>query len=141
MILCDAGVLLCLVDRTQPQHKAYRSVVMQLASPFLTTWSCLTEAMYLSLHRGGWTMQKQLGRLLLDKLLIVHEIQEKDYSRLLELMEQYRDRPMDLADATLVLAAERTGDRQILTLDSDFLFYRIGDRENFDIVQVPRAKR
>ena len=51
-------------------------------------------------------------------------------------MEQYRDRPMDLADATLVSAAEKTGYRQILTLDSDFLFYRIGDQDSFDIIQV-----
>lgn len=51
-------------------------------------------------------------------------------------MEKYRDRPMDLADATLVLTAERTGYRQILTLDSDFLFYRIDDRDVFTIIQV-----
>ncbi|MDB9316982.1 type II toxin-antitoxin system VapC family toxin [Nodularia spumigena] len=136
MILCDAGVLLCLVDRTQPQHKTYKNAVMRLAKPLVTTWSCLTEAMYLALHRGGWQMQKQLGQLLLDKLLVVYDIQESDYSRLLALMEQYRDRPMDLADATLVLVAEKTGYRQILTLDSDFLFYRIGDQESFDIIQV-----
>ena len=43
---------------------------------------------------------------------------------------------MDLADATLVLVAEKTGYRQILTLDSDFLFYRIGDRNTFDVIQV-----
>ncbi len=42
MILCDAGVLLCLVDRTQPQHTAYRNVVKRLAKPLVTTWSCLT---------------------------------------------------------------------------------------------------
>lgn len=136
MILCDAGVLLCLVDRTQPQHKAYRSAVLRLAKPLITTWSCLTEAMYLALHRGGWQMQKQLGQLLLDKLLAVYEIEEGDYSRLLVLMEQYRDRPMDLADATLVLAAEKTGYRQILTLDTDFLFYRIDDRGTFEIIPV-----
>ena len=92
--------------------------------------------MYLALHRGGWAMQKQLGQLLLDQLLVIHEIQQDDYARLLTLMDKYRDRPMDLADATLVLAAEKTGYRQILTLDSDFLFYRIGDRESFDIIQV-----
>jgi uncharacterized protein len=127
MILCDAGVLLCLVDRTQPQHNAYRRAVTRLATPLVTTWPCLTEAMYLALHRGSWAMQKQLGTLLLDKLLTIYEIQESDYIRLFGLMEQYRDRPMDLADATLVLAAEKTGYRQILTLDSDFLFYRIRD--------------
>ena len=136
MILCDAGVLLCLVDRTQPQHKAYRNTVMRLAKPLVTTWSCLTEAMYLALHRGGWQMQKQLGQLLLDKLLVVYDIQESDYSRLLALMEQYRDRPIDMADATQVLVAEKTGYRQILTIDSDFLFYRITNKESFDIIQV-----
>lgn len=81
-------------------------------------------------------MQKQLGQLLIDKLLTIYGIDEADYPRLLELIEQYRDRPMDLADATLVLAAERTRYRQILTLDSDFLFYRIGDRDSFEIIQV-----
>jgi predicted nucleic acid-binding protein len=136
MILCDAGVLLCLVDRTQPQHNAYRRAVTRLATPLVTTWPCLTEAMYLALHRGSWVMQKQLGKLLLDKLLTIYEIQESDYIRLFGLMEQYRDRPMDLADATLVLAAEKTGYRQILTLDSDFLFYRIHDRDTFDLIQV-----
>ena len=136
MILCDAGVLLCLVDRTQPQHNAYRITVTGLAKPMLTTWSCLTEAIYLALHCGGWSMQKQLGQLLLDKLLVICEIQENDYVHLLDVMEKYRDRPMDLADATLVLVAEKTGYRQILTLDSDFLFYRIGDRDTFDIIQV-----
>lgn len=72
----------------------------------------------------------------MDKLLLVYEIQETDYSRLLELMEQYRDRPMDLADATLIRVAERTGNRQILTLDSDFLFYRIESQETFDVIRV-----
>ena len=81
-------------------------------------------------------MQKHLGQLLLDKILTIYDVQEGDYSRLFELMEQYRDRPMDLADATLVLTAEKTGYRQILTLDSDFLFYRIGNRDTFNIIQV-----
>ena len=136
MILCDAGVLLCLVDRTQAQYNAYRTTIIGLAKPLVTTWSCLTEAMYLALHRGGWVMQKQLGQLLLDKLLVICEIQEDDYARLLELMKKYRDRPMDLADATLVLVAEKTGYRQILTLDSDFLFYRIHDQDTFEITQA-----
>ena len=136
MILCDAGVLLCLVDSSQLKHLAYRRTIQRLRKPLVTTWSCLTEAMYLALHRGGWMMQKQLSQLLLDKLLTIYEIQESDYMSLFALMEQYSDRPMDLADATLVLVAEKTGYRQILTLDSDFLFYRIGNQDTFDIIQV-----
>ena len=41
---------------------------------------------------------------------------------------------MDLADATLVLTAENTGYRKILTIDSDFLFYRISGQDSFEII-------
>lgn len=34
MILCDAGVLLCLVDRTQSQHNAYEIAVMRCCPSF-----------------------------------------------------------------------------------------------------------
>ncbi|MCY7277650.1 MAG: PIN domain-containing protein [Phormidesmis sp. CAN_BIN44] len=136
MILCDAGVLFCLVDRTQPRHQDYRQAVVRLSTPLMTTWACLTEAMYLALRRGGWIMQKQITQYLLDDLLTIYEIQSDGYERLFHLMEQYQDRPMDLADATLVLTAEKTGEKRILTLDSDFLFYRIVDRETFNIIQV-----
>jgi len=136
MILCDAGVLLCLVDRTQPLHQPYRKAVISLQKPLITTWSCLTEAMYLSYRQGGWSMQKQLWQILTNDLLMVYEIDPRDYERLSTLMEQYQDRPMDLADATLVLTAEKTGFHQILTLDQDFYFYRINGKSSFEIIQV-----
>jgi uncharacterized protein len=136
VILCDTGVLLCLVDKSQSQHSVYIKAIAGLEKPLVTTWACLAEAMYLALKQGGWKMQKQISRFLLGNLLIIHEIQSVNYGRLFELMEQYQDRPMDLADATLVVAAEKMGINQILTLDSDFLFYRIDNRESFNIIQV-----
>jgi uncharacterized protein len=50
------------------------------------------------------------------------------------LMEQYADRPMDLADATLVAFAEERRLRQIFTLDDDFHIYRIRGRQRFDVL-------
>ena len=80
-------------------------------------------------------MQKQLAKFLLTNLLVIYEIQSEDYPRLFQLMEKYQDRPMDLADATLVLMAEKIEENRILTLDSDFLFYRIKDNNNFHVIQ------
>lgn len=134
MILCDTGVLLSLVDQSQPQHSDYIALVSQLEKPLVTTWVCLGEAMYLALHRGGWPMQKQLAKMLFLNLLIIAEIDHENYPRLFALMEKYQDRPMDLADATLVLIAEKYRENRILTLDSDFLFYRILDNNNFQIL-------
>ena len=135
MTLCDTGPLFALVDKKQPQHKPCIKAINKLPKPLITTWACFCEAMYLAYRQGGWLMQKQLGKLLLEGLLIIYEIRREDYNRLFQLMEKYQDCPMDLADATLVLAAERLGIKQILTLDSDFYVYLIGDSEPFDVLQ------
>ncbi len=49
-------------------------------------------------------------------------------------MNQYADRPMDLADATLVALAEERGDRRIFTLDADFHVYRFRGRQLFQTI-------
>ena len=46
--------------------------------------------------------------------------------RAFELMEQYADRPMDLADASLIVAAESLRTDKVFTIDrQDFQTYRI----------------
>jgi uncharacterized protein len=119
VILCDTGVLLCLVDRSQPQHSACINTIGRVEKPLVTTWACLAEAMHLARRQGGWQMQKQIASFLRRSLLIIYDVQSIDYDRLFTLMEQYQDRPMDLADATLVLTADKLGENRILTLDSD----------------------
>ncbi len=96
----------------------------------------MTEAMYFADRCGGYRLQRKLGTMLRQGVLRIYAIQVEDHDRLFELIEKYRDRPMDFADATLVLAAERTGERRILTTDADFLFYRIGDGASFEILAV-----
>ena len=49
-------------------------------------------------------------------------------------MEQYADRPMDLADATLVALAEELGDRRMFTLDADFQISQLRGRQHFDLI-------
>ncbi len=50
------------------------------------------------------------------------------------LMEQYRDIPMDLADASLVATAESLNQKQIFTLDRDFHIYCLPRNQPFDVV-------
>jgi predicted nucleic acid-binding protein len=51
---------------------------------------------------------------------------EVGLQRAFELMEQYADHPMDLADASLIVAAEVLPTRKIFTIDrQDFATYRI----------------
>jgi predicted nucleic acid-binding protein len=49
--------------------------------------------------------------------------------RVVELTGKYADIPMDFADATLVITAEKTGIREIISLDRDFDIYRLPGKE------------
>jgi predicted nucleic acid-binding protein len=63
------------------------------------------------------------------KGIIIGDINQNDMLRLIELTGKYADVPMDFADATLVITAEKTGIRQIISLDRDFYIYRLPGKE------------
>jgi uncharacterized protein len=51
-----------------------------------------------------------------------------------DLMRQYRDVPMDLADASIVAVAESLHLRRLFSLDGDFRIYRLLDGTAMEIV-------
>ena len=67
--------------------------------------------------------------------LTIAPMGDDDLPLLDALMHQYRDRPMDFADATLVRIAERESLSLILTIDhDDFETYRFQGRRRFRLV-------
>ena len=79
-------------------------------------------------------MKQALSTYILQGLIVLHRSDDDEDRRIFELLERYRDRPMDLADASLVAAAERLNDPIILTQDQDFYIYRFQDNKSFQIV-------
>ena len=61
--------------------------------------------------------------------VIIADINQNDLLRISELTKKYADLPMDFADASLVVAAEKTGIKEIISLDKDFDIYRLPGRE------------
>ena len=55
-------------------------------------------------------------------------------ARVHDLMKKYADRPMDLADASLVWAAEHSGIEQVLTIDSDFSIFRLATGRRLQVL-------
>lgn len=135
MTLCDTGPLVALIDSDDPHHPRCVAALDQLpADALLTTWPCFTEAMYLLGRAGGLPAQDVLWGYLADGLAVLHEPEAAEWQRMRALMHQYHDTPMDLADASLVAAAERLGLRRIFTVDSHFRAYRVGGTRAFEIV-------
>jgi uncharacterized protein len=61
--------------------------------------------------------------------IAMYGIEGKNIQRMIDLTRKYNDLPMDLADASLVVAAESMRIREILTIDSDFYVYRTIEKE------------
>ena len=58
-------------------------------------------------------------------------------TRAFELIELYADHPMDLADASLVTAAEALGTRRVFTIDrNDFETYRVRRGHRHQAIQI-----
>ncbi len=100
----------------------------------LTTWPCLTEAMYLLHRAGGYPAQAALWTLRTTGRLLLHDLTFADVDRMALLMHQYRDTPMDLADASLVAVADSLRLQRIFTLDRDFYVYRLASGAALEVV-------
>lgn len=132
-VLVDAGPLVALIDAGDPSHHVCVEALRELRDPLITVWPALTEAMYLL--RGSWRGQRALWSRVEDNALALAPLDEGDVPRMRELMEKYRDLPMDMADAALVRVAERDDITRVFTLDrKHFSTYRPGRRRRFAVL-------
>jgi uncharacterized protein len=136
VILTDTGPIIALLDADDTHHQACVTTAGRLpATPLLTPWSCFTEAMYLLGAVGGYRYQRELWRLQQAGRLSLHEATPEETARMAALMATYQDVGMDLADASLMAAAERWDMRQIFTLDSHFFVYRFADGSAPEVIR------
>lgn len=70
-----------------------------------------------------------------DGLVRLHPAGEAEWRRMRELMAAYKDTPMDLADASVVTAAEALSVRRVFTFDGHFFAYRTDDGDAFELIQ------
>ena len=126
-ILIDSGPLIALFDVDDNHHRGVRDFFAKHDYSFISTLAVFTEVAYfLSVKPNA---QQDFYEWAMYKGIIICDINQHDLPRIIELTKKYSDLPMDFADATLVVAAEKTGIREIISLDKDFDIYRLPGRE------------
>ena len=124
MILTDTGPLVALFDPKDSLHEDSSKVLKRVREPLLTTVPVLTEAFHMLTPASQGS--DRLRDFILQRGLAVWFFSGTALERSFELMERYADHPMDLADASLVVAAEELSTRKIFTFDrGDFEAYRV----------------
>lgn len=135
MILVDTGPLVALFDPKDKQHARCVRALKEIREPIVTTTPVLTEAFHML---GPASIGSDRLRDFIETGgLRVWFFDQRALTRAFELMEVYADRPMDLADASLVTAAEGLGTRRIFTIDrNDFETYRVRRGHRHQSMQI-----
>jgi uncharacterized protein len=133
MIIADTGFWVALFDPRDNHHRTVRTFAGHLNESLITTLPVVTEVCYLLQQRCY--PQKAIDFLKVQQqrhLFSLMTINESHLPRITQLMVQYLDLPMDLADASLVLLAEELGHGRILSTDRrDFHAYRWKNHQPF----------
>jgi len=111
LILVDAGPLVAVVNADDQYHSRCVAALETFREPMATVWPAVTEAMYFLADQPR--AQEALWEMLERGALQLLALDVGDAPRMRELMRKYANRPMDLADAAILRAAEREGIRKI----------------------------
>jgi len=126
-ILIDTGPLVALFHTGDNHHNKIKDFLKKYQYRFISTLAVFTEASYLL--SVNVKAQCDFYEWAMYHGVIISDINQHDLPHITELTKKYSDLPMDFADATLVIAAEKTGLREIISLDKDFDIYRLPGRE------------
>jgi uncharacterized protein len=135
-VLADSGPFAALFNNRDAYHaKTIAFFRTHGASLRLhTTWEVISEVMYFldfsAASQGDFLDWLHAGHA--ANLITISSLDVADLPKLSKMMRKYADRPMDLADASLVHLANKTGHTDIITIDrADFAVYRTTKRKSF----------
>lgn len=141
-VLADSGPLGALFNRRDKFHtrsvEFFRSHGVELRCH--TTWEVVSEVMYFldfsAAAQGDFLEWLHEGHT--RGLMRIAALDPSDLPGLATLVRKYADRPMDLADASLVWLANKTDITDVITIDrADFAVYRTSKRKAFrNVFQV-----
>ena len=132
-ILIDAGPLIALFDSSERRHKPIKAFLKKHPYRYVSTLAVFTEVSHML--DFSVNAQRDFYEWVMCKGVIISDINQNDMPRLVELTGKYArhpkdaNLPMDFADATLVITAEKTGIKEIISLDKDFNIYRLPGKE------------
>ena len=117
MILLDTSGLLSAIDRSQRHHDAARRALEVAAPPWILSPFVLAELDYLLATRVSQDAERALLGEVGRAVYRLETFDAGDIESAERLIGRYRELEIGLADASLVVLANRYGVRDLLSLD------------------------
>jgi len=139
VILLDTSGLLSAIDAGQRRHADCARALAEASPPLLLSPFVLAELDYLLARHVGTGAQSALLDEVVRGAYQLERFDAADVKAAREVIERYADLRIGLADASLVVLAERHGTRDILTLDErHFRTLRMRNRKSFRLLPSDR---
>ena len=122
MRIADSGFLVALLYTRDKYHTWALRQMDGVQSPLVTCESVLTETAHIVSQKG--IPQLRVSHMVFSGAVSIAFQIDDEIDRVDHLMNQYADRPMDLADACVVRMSELYPRADVLTVDDDFHIYR-----------------
>lgn len=118
MILVDTSAALQLASSTAQRHADVAAVVEQLRGPFLLSPFVLAELDYMLGKRHGQAARLAMLGEVAGGAYELAEFSRPDVGAALEVVRRYEDLRLGLADASILVLAERHGTVDVLAFDA-----------------------
>ncbi len=117
MILIDTSALLSAMDTDDPDQKRTAAAIRASRGPRLVSPFVLAELDYLLTRRVGASAARRLLDEVIRGVYRLEPFDSDDIGRAGLILDRCRDLDMGLADASIIVLAERHGIQDLLTLD------------------------
>lgn len=115
--MVDTSALLAFFDRDEPDHGAVSDILEGATEPLAVSPYVLAELDYLVASRLGVQAELVVLQELSGGAWELPAMDREDVRRAASIIERYADQRLGIADASIILLAERYRTRTILTLD------------------------
>jgi predicted nucleic acid-binding protein len=116
-MLLDTSGLLAALDAAQRHHARAAGCLAAARAPLLLSPFVLAELDYLVLSRVGAAARTSLLGEVARGAYLLAPFENADVARAEAIVTRHADLQISLADASIVVLAERHGTRDVLTLD------------------------
>lgn len=117
MLLLDTSGVIAALDADQRHHERASTALHETAGPFVLSPFVLAELDYLLATKVGTQASLDLLEDVAHGAYELAPFDEDDIARARAVIADYGDQDIGLADASIVVLAERHATRDVLTLD------------------------
>lgn len=116
-MIVDTSALLAFFDRNEPDHEAVTRALLETDEPLVVSPYVVAELDYLVATRHGTAAELAVLADLAGGAWDLPVFGAEDLVAARRVVEQYADQTIGLADASIVILADRFATRSIATLD------------------------